>query len=112
MEKGGRRGSRLEAVEFTSPLDGFTVRVTVGRRTLVGIARSCWYFTAVDTPHSWASLGCPLTLQALKMLLPMTRSKFRLQREGPGSQPYPVCSLLALRLGERPKTDVVAGASP
>lgn len=80
---------------------------------MVGIARSGWYFTAVDTPHSWASLGCPLTLQALKMLLPMTRYKFKLQREGPGSQSYPSCSLSALRaMSERPKTDVVAGASP
>lgn len=75
-----------EMVEFTS---------LYGLATF-GIARSYWYFTALDAPHSLGSLGCPLILRALRscFLRPGVNSKSK----GKGTVPSPIpFLLLALR---------------
>lgn len=84
-----------------------------GEEDHIGIARSYWYFTALDTPHSLGFSGLPSDPASTKKLLPTTRCKFKIQREGgKGPDPSPSPFILsALRAASETYTETVAEAS-
>lgn len=84
-----------------------------GEEDHIGIARSYWYFTALDTPHSLGFSGLPSDPASTKKLLPTTRCKFKIQREGgKGPDPSPSLFILsALRAASETYTETVADSS-
>lgn len=69
-----------------------------GGRTTLGMTGTYWYLQDLPFPTAWVFLGHPLIPQALLrccFLYPgITQNP---KGKGQGPQPYPICSLLALR---------------